>query len=629
MARVPAALHLFTVGAHRTMADPESRAFICRLCSECSQQPGSSVSRLAAITLKHRGLRQSQPQASEGVGRALVRSGHRRHQRNDALGMCDPLGRPVRSWSINGQSHESERHGSMRSSIRPDLEIGYQAPIAIDQRELLRVELGAAGDESSRQGGRATQRPGGQHDRVTLMRDDAGLDAGHVPEAGTHSTPQHRPQHPYGHSAVGNECLEAGAVPDHVSTWIAGNREPPDTVVARRRAGVRGPGARQPIRDTFQHRSVRNAQRGARPICGQRYLESMSPGEAQRPGIVATAGYHQTMDTVTLASRLLLAAIFAAAAVTKLSNPAVSRATFDGFGASPRLARLGAFTLAPCELLVAAALIFVPTARWGGAGAALLLLVFILGIASALRHGRRPDCGCFGALRPTPIGTSTLVRNAALLAVAVFVVVAAPGPAIDAWLRAHSAAEVVITCAAIAAALAAVMYLPQLVDGAPHSIMPGSAAMLAIGKRAPSFTLTDTQGAHRTSQSLSAPGSPLVLIFGSPTCGSCVKLFPSLARWQRSLAGRLQLVLIVGGDIDAARAISEQHGIAEVLSDPGGGVSRSHGVIGNPSAVSLTPDGRVASGPALGPDAIEELLRSTLRRTEPIPIPWLQTINAA
>jgi peroxiredoxin len=335
------------------------------------------------------------------------------------------------------------------------------------------------------------------------------------------------------------------------------------------------------------------------------------------------------MGTATLATRLLLAAIFATAAVTKFSNPAASRATFDGFGAGRRLARFGALALAPSELLVAVGLIFVPTARWGGVGAALLLLVFMFGIAIALRHGRRPDCGCFGALRPTPIGTSTLVRNAALLALAVFLVAAAPGPAIDRWLGDHTAAEVVITCTAVAGALAALIYLPPLLDAVLPTVTPGRAVALAIGKRAPDFTLIDTGGAQRTSQSLYAPGIPLVLIFGSATCGACVKLFPSLARWQRSLSGRLKLALVIGGDVDAARSIAEQHGIAGVLADPEGDVSRSYGIAWSPGAVSLAPEGRVASGPTAGPDEIEELLRSTLHRTEPIPTPWIQTTSAA
>jgi thiol-disulfide isomerase/thioredoxin len=292
------------------------------------------------------------------------------------------------------------------------------------------------------------------------------------------------------------------------------------------------------------------------------------------------------------------------------------------------LARFGAFALAPSELLVAAGLITVPTARWAAAGGGLLLLVFIFGIANALRQGRRPDCGCFGALRPMPIGASTLVRNGILLTLAVFLVAAAPGPAIDHWVGAHSAVEVIVTCAAVTAALTALVYLPQLLDRAGHT-RALSGAPLPIGKRGPGFTLLDAEGSERSSQALFARGIPVVLVFGSPTCGPCVKLFPTVARWQRALAGRVRLVLIVSADVEAARAIAEQHEIAEVLSDPGGDVSRSYGISWSPGAFSLTPEGRIANGPASGADAIETLLRLTLDRAEPIPNPWIQTSNAA
>jgi hypothetical protein len=128
---------------------------------------------------------------------------------------------------------------------------------------------------------------------------------------------------------------------------------------------------------------------------------------------------------------------------------------------------------------------------------------------------------------------------------------------------------------------------------------------------------------------MSSPGVPLVLVFGSASCSSCAELFPHLARWQTSLALRLRIVLVVGGDRETARSISEQHGIAEVLADPDGEVSRSYGMVWSPSALTLNSDGSVINGPATGPDAIEELLRLTLRRAEPIPIPWKQTTSVA
>lgn len=334
------------------------------------------------------------------------------------------------------------------------------------------------------------------------------------------------------------------------------------------------------------------------------------------------------MGTVALATRMLLAAIFATAAITKLPDPAATRATFEGFGMGGRLARMGGIGLAPAELVVAAGLILVPTARWSAVGAMLLLIAFIAGITTALRRGRRPDCGCFGALRPAPIGASTLVRNAVLLAAAVFVVVFAPGPSVDGWVGGHTPAQVISMCAAIAVALAAVLYLPSMLDRA-RTTAPGGPSPLTIGTQGPDFALIDTHGGERNLGSLLTSDVPLVLVFGSATCAPCVRLFPHLARWQSSLAERVRITLIVGGDHDAARSIEHQHGIAGVLPDPRSDVSRAYGMAASPSAFCLTPEGTVANGPAVGPDAIEELLRLTLQRLGPIPTPCMQTTTAA
>ncbi|MGH9285870.1 MAG: MauE/DoxX family redox-associated membrane protein [Acidimicrobiales bacterium] len=43
-----------------------------------------------------------------------------------------------------------------------------------------------------------------------------------------------------------------------------------------------------------------------------------------------------------------------------------------------------------------------------------------------MSHGRRPDCHCFGQLRPTPAGAATLARNGVLLAAALVLFVAGP-----------------------------------------------------------------------------------------------------------------------------------------------------------------------------------------------------------
>lgn len=336
------------------------------------------------------------------------------------------------------------------------------------------------------------------------------------------------------------------------------------------------------------------------------------------------------MGTVTLAARTLLALVFATAGVTKLPHPSATRATFEEFGARGVAARISAALLAPAELAIAVALMFVPTARWAAIAAALLLAVFIAGINNALRQGRTPDCGCFGGFQPAPIGRSTLVRNGSLLLVSLFVVVTAPGPAVDRWTSARSPAELIVSAIVLAAALAAVIYrFPALQTGAEEPVTLGEPPRLAIGQRAPSFKLRDARAQRRSLRSICTPGLPLVLVFGSTTCGSCTSLFPHLARWRRTLTGRLEIAVVIAGDTEAARSTSTDHDLAEVLADPTGAVSRAYGIRASPAAFILSPDGRIANGPAFGQDQIEDLIRLTLHRDQPIPTKWIPTTRAA
>src|SRR3954451_3747287 len=151
------------------------------------------------------------------------------------------------------------------------------------------------------------------------------------------------------------------------------------------------------------------------------------------------------MDSVVLAVRLVLAAIFAVAAVGKLLDLKESRASLVGFGVPEPLARIAGTILPFAELAVAIALIPSASATAGAAGALLLLLAFIAGIANALRRGEAPSCNCFGAIHSAPAGKATLGRNVGLAALAVFVLAAGPGPALGDWVDARSTAELLAT----------------------------------------------------------------------------------------------------------------------------------------------------------------------------------------
>jgi protein-disulfide isomerase len=337
------------------------------------------------------------------------------------------------------------------------------------------------------------------------------------------------------------------------------------------------------------------------------------------------------MGTASLAARTLLAVVFGAAALGKLFARAESQATFEEFGAGPRLSTVAAVLLAPIELCVAVLLMIVPTARWAALLAILLLTTFLIGIANALAQGRRPDCGCFGVLTPAPIGARTIVRNCLLLAAGAFVAVSGPGPAIDTWLASRDAATLAVLAALVAALAGIVLWALRSnrtrVTGV-WSAKPASQSR-PLGAPAPEFSLQDEAGQARTLASLSAGGNPLVLVFASSTCGSCLEVIAQVPRWQAIFQNRLRIAVIGLGKAEAARTTFSRYKAADLMVGADTELRGAYGVTGTPAAVAVAPDGTIASGPVAGKDAIEDLIRLTLRQFDPMNDAWSQTIHAA
>jgi uncharacterized membrane protein YphA (DoxX/SURF4 family)/peroxiredoxin len=327
------------------------------------------------------------------------------------------------------------------------------------------------------------------------------------------------------------------------------------------------------------------------------------------------------MTTAVLAIRMLLAAVFAVAGVAKLRDLEGSRAAMKDFGVPAGLAGPAGVLLPLAELAVAIGLVPTASARWAAALGLLLLLAFIWGIATALRRGESPDCHCFGQLHSAPAGPATLARNAVLAALAVVVVAEAPGAALDDWMAARTAAELVAVGAGIAAIFFGagwlVMWrqrrglLTQL--GRAQRMATSAAPGVPIGSRAPDFSLPDLYGNTVTLDALLERGRPLLLVFLSPGCESCVELLPKLARWQSSLADRLTLVLLSTGRVKVNQPIFEEYGISDdVLLQEFMEVSDAFRIRGTPSAVVITADGTVATNPAETVFGIEPLLRTAL-----------------
>lgn len=124
-------------------------------------------------------------------------------------------------------------------------------------------------------------------------------------------------------------------------------------------------------------------------------------------------------DAVVLAARAVLVAVLAVSAFAKLRDGRVTGTALVAFGL-PQGPALTLWWLLPAvELAVATALLVALDQAWPAWAALVLLAAFTAATAANLLRGSRPPCPCFGMRQARPISGRTLVRNAALLAVAV------------------------------------------------------------------------------------------------------------------------------------------------------------------------------------------------------------------
>lgn len=121
------------------------------------------------------------------------------------------------------------------------------------------------------------------------------------------------------------------------------------------------------------------------------------------------------MDVITTVAAVVLGVVFLISGGTKIASHADWTRLSAEFGA-PWIVRV---TLPWVELILGALLI-VQIGRPVVALAALVLLAaFTIAIVVRLRQGRHPQCACFGAWSSRPLGWGHVVRNLALMVVAV------------------------------------------------------------------------------------------------------------------------------------------------------------------------------------------------------------------
>ncbi|MBD3334892.1 MAG: hypothetical protein GF355_05200 [Candidatus Eisenbacteria bacterium] len=118
--------------------------------------------------------------------------------------------------------------------------------------------------------------------------------------------------------------------------------------------------------------------------------------------------------------RIVLAAIFAYAAVGKLADPqGFARALWNYRMFPDAVIPYMALGVPALELVVAAGILLPPLQRGASLIYLLLLVAFIISLGSAMARRLDVDCGCFGE-GSSSVGPLLIVRNVALAAVAVW-----------------------------------------------------------------------------------------------------------------------------------------------------------------------------------------------------------------
>jgi len=124
---------------------------------------------------------------------------------------------------------------------------------------------------------------------------------------------------------------------------------------------------------------------------------------------------------------------------------------------------------------------------------------------------------------------------------------------------------------------------------------------LKVGDAAPPFKLPDLSGKLLDLSALK--GQETLVLFWNPSCGFCSRMLPDLKRWEehRPADGAPHLLVVSTGTVEANIAMGLR---APVVLDQSFATGTAFHVRGTPAAVLVDAGGRIASGVAVGAQAV-------------------------
>jgi thiol-disulfide isomerase/thioredoxin len=109
-------------------------------------------------------------------------------------------------------------------------------------------------------------------------------------------------------------------------------------------------------------------------------------------------------------------------------------------------------------------------------------------------------------------------------------------------------------------------------------------------------------------------------LFTDPGCGPCNAMLPEVGRWQEEHAQKLTLALVSRGEVEENKTKAQEHGLSNVVLQKDWEVSESYEVSGTPSAVLISPDGKIVSPVAGGAEGIRGLLSYAVGERAQLPM---------
>jgi len=334
------------------------------------------------------------------------------------------------------------------------------------------------------------------------------------------------------------------------------------------------------------------------------------------------------MDGVLLALRLALFGIFGLAGIGKLLDLEGSKKAVKGFGVPEGLSGTLGVLLPVVEIAVALGFLFVGISWYSAIGGLVLLAGFIGGMAWQMAKGNAPDCHCFGQIHSEPVSAKSLIRNVAFAVPAIVLVVFGPNAQGINLAAGVVDMQLILGIISIGLVVAVLLYLKRISDqqaviirridlletifreGQPieRSNAGNPEDALPIGTPFPDFKLPNLGGRIFAFDHLLGEAKPILFFFVGPNCVPCGVLLPEIEAWQAELKDRVKFVFISSGTADENISKFGDTTVTPILLQEKREVAEFVNARWTPTALFVGADGLIASRPAVGDNAIRDLV---------------------